>query len=196
MKYINSLLEKKCSSELIELYRKNKNPAKEITESYAAYHNMKPFINAKDPNVANIFIGDGSLCMTGALFVFMTKNWSICIDPLINAKNLDSWINHSHVNHFIYFKDIYQNFKYDLKKELDVKGYNIICVHSHVNLVDVIEKFPNWNYLYTNPCCKRDTQTLSLSFQKENNISTVLYGRDENILSEKNEVIIYKNGRT
>lgn len=195
MKYLNSFLEKQCSSELLELFRKNKNPVKEISESYGAYNNMKPFLYAQRSDFANLLIGDGSLCMTGALFSFMTKNWSISIDPVINKKNVDSWMQKIHSQRFVYFKDRFENFHHDLKAELNISRYNIVCVHAHVNLEEVIKKFPNWNYLYTNPCCKQNVQTFSLDFLRENNISTVLYGHDENILSEKNEVIIYKNGR-
>ena len=72
--------------------------------------------------------------------------------------------------------------------------YNIVLVHSHVNVREVVEKFPKWKYIYVNPCGCKNKQTFTIADLKERNIQVLNYGVDENILSEKNEVIIYKNG--
>lgn len=195
MKYLNSFLEKKCAGDLLYLFHQSKNPAKEISESYGAYRNMKEFINVNDLSAANICIGDGSLCMTGVLLSFLTKNFNICIDPLINKIKMDDFVEKKNVKRFMTIKSKFQDVNINLKEDFFIDSYNIICVHAHVNIEEVVKKFPNWNYLYTNPCCKRDKQTFSLKFQRENNIVPVLAGVDHEILSDKNEVIIYKNGR-
>lgn len=194
MKYINSYLEKSCSSELQFLYSQSKNPLKEITESMGAYKNMLPSISTKKSNHVYIFIGDGSLCMTTALFAFMTKGQCIGIDPLANVNKINKWSKEFNVNNFVAFKDVFQNVYKTILNTYDKYTYSIVCVHAHVSLTDVHKHFPNWDYLYTNPCCHREKQTFDLKFQRDNNISCVVCGQDENILSDKNEVIIYKNG--
>lgn len=194
MKYLNSYLSKQCSADLQPLFCQSRNPAKEISESWGAYENMKPFTDVQSKCIANLIIGDGSLSMTGAIFCFMSNNWSVCIDPLLNKDRVYRWRDHKNVQRFVSLKEKFQDTDKDFFEKLDFNYYNIILIHSHVNVKEVVEKFPNWNYLYTNPCCKRDTQTFSLSTQKERNISVVVSGRDENILSPKNEVIVYQNG--
>lgn len=196
MKYINEYLEKWCSCDLQSLVCQSRNPAKEISESMGAYCNIKPFIDKKDTSHHYICIGDGSLAITAALFSFMTKGHSIAIDPLLNLEKINKWINEHGVLNFTGFKTTYQDF---IEDQLYVfrpeERYTIICVHAHVSLVDVITKFPNWDYLYTNPCCYKEKQTFSLAVQKERSIDVVRYGIDENILSDKNEVIVYQNKR-
>lgn len=189
MKYINSYLEKNSSSELQSLICQSRNPLKEITESYGAYKNLLPFINNQEKRHTYLCIGDGSLCITGAMFAFFTKGESISIDPLVNFDKLDYWTDYHRVKNFIYSKKRFEDFDHEI---LGKEKYTIICVHAHVNLELVNKKFPNWDYLYTNPCCKREQQTFSLKYQKENSISCIVCGNDENILSDKNEVIIYK----
>ena len=189
MKYINSFLSKHCSSELQSLICQSKNPLKEISESYGAYKNLAPFIDIKNRDHAYLCIGDGSLCITGAMFAFLTKGQPVSIDPLVNFDKLDYWTDFHHVKNFIYSKNRFEDFD---PENLGSIKYTIVCVHAHVNLELVNKKFPNWDYLYTNPCCKRDTQTFTLQYQKENSISCVVCGRDANILSDKNEVLIYK----
>jgi hypothetical protein len=194
MKYINSYLSKKCSSDLQPLFCQSKNPLKEISESYGAYKNMVPFLDTKNKCIANLFIGDGSLCMTGFLFSFLTKNYSISIDPLINKDKICEFQRGRVINNFMFNKGKFENFdakSFPIKYSFDY--YNIILVHSHVNVVEVIKKFPNWKYMYSNPCCKPSNQTFSIQQQKEFNISVVSSGKDENILSEKNEIVMYRN---
>ena len=194
MKYINNYLSKQCSVDLQKLFSQSKNPLKEISESYGAYKNLVPYLeNIKD--VANIFIGDGSLCMTGVLFSFLTRNWSISIDPLINENKINSFSKEINLQHFIYEKSLFQNTMYSDYVKQNFKYYNIVLVHSHVNIREVIKKFPNWKYMYVNLCCCKNNQTFTIADLKERNIQVISYGVDNQILSEKNEVVIYKNGR-
>lgn len=195
MKYLNDYLEKWCSCDLQALYCQSRNPAKEITESMGAYRNIQELINTKNDKHIYFCIGDGSLCMTGALLAFVTKGIAISIDPLVNLKKVSLWSNEKSVKNFYGFKTTYENFIEDEVFKFDDYTYTLICVHAHVSMVDLISKFPRWDYLYTNPCCHKDKQTLSLAVQKERNISVLKYGVDENILSDKNEVIVYKNNK-
>lgn len=193
MKYVNSYLSKQCSADLQKLFNQSRNPLKEISESYGAYKNMAPYLE-KTSNVVNIFIGDGSLCMTGALFSFLTKNWSISIDPLINENKVINFKDEVKPEHFIFEKNVFQKSIYVDYAKNYFDYYNIILVHSHVDIREVVKKFPNWKYIYVNPCCCKNKQLFTISDLKERNIQVLNYGVDENILSEKNEVIIYKNG--
>ena len=193
MKYINSYLSKHCSSELQSLICQSKNPLKEISESYGAYKNLAPFIDIKNRDHAYLCIGDGSLCITGAMFAFLTKGQSISIDPLANLDKLAYWTYYHRVENFVVQKMRFEEIDTSI---LNGRKYTIVCVHAHVNLESVNKKVPNWDYLYTNPCCKRDQQTFTLQYQKENFISCIVCDRDANILSDKNEVLIYRKELT
>jgi hypothetical protein len=185
--YIREYLRKSCSSELQALFCQSHNTAKEITESMGAFENMKEFINTQDESHTYICIGDGSLCMTGALFAFLTKSEVISIDPLVNKK-VEDWIKLYKTRRFNVFKAKYQDIP------VAQKAYDLILVHAHVELTDLVKYFPNWRYLYTNPCCCPETQTFSVQYQKGHDISVVKAGRDNHILS-KNEIVIYRNNK-
>lgn len=193
MKYVNSYLSKQCSADLQKLFTLSKKPLKEISESYGAYKHLVPYLE-NSSNVVNLFVGDGSLCMTGILFSFLTKNWSISIDPLINTNKIDKFREEIKLKHFTYDKNIFQKTVYIDYLNQNFDYYNIVLVHSHVNVREVVEKFPRWKYMYVNPCYCKNKQTFTIADLKERNIRVLNYGVDENILSEKNEVIIYKNG--
>lgn len=193
MKYIQSYLEKNCSCELQYLFSQSRNPYKEISESMGAYKNMLPYIHTKDKDHAYIFIGDGSLAMTGVLFSFLTKGICISIDPLLSIDKLQGFADKFKVSNFYKFKSNFQDVRCDVFKDM---MYDIVCVHAHVDLKEVHKLLPKWGYLYSNPCCHRNKQMFDLQYQKENNISVISHGIDNNILSDKNEVVIYKNEKT
>lgn len=196
MTYVNRYLQKKCSCDLQSLFSQSRNPEKEISESYAAYSHIKSFLPKDTSNEVFLCIGDGSLGMTGSLLSFVTKGFSIVVDPLLRMDKLLSWKNERNVNRLMLFKNKFQDVN---QKDVEDFLYDgeliIILVHSHVDTSEVLKKFPYWKYCYVNPCCKPNSQKLSIEFQKQNNISTVLAGIDTNILSDKNEVFVYKNNR-
>ena len=195
MKYVNSYLSKQASADLQPLFCQSKNPLKEISESYAAWYHLRDLIK-KDPTHCCLFIGDGSLGMTAAMFAFFTKLDCFAIDPLINTKKIVGWKLTKQVKNLFCYKAKWQDFHEGWKIKTEAySSYSIICVHSHITLNDVIRAFPKWDYIYTNPCCNRDKQILSLAQQKEVGASIVVTGVDDNIISEKNEVIVYKNER-
>jgi len=191
--YISEYLKLECSGQLQELFSQSKNPWKEITESMCAYKNVKEFINIKDGNIVNYFIGDGSLCLTGALFSFITKNWNISIDPIISRGRVGGWAFNENVRGFNFIAKKYQEIDAMYKQ---ANKYNLILVHAHVNLEELASHFPNWNLLFTNPCCNPIEQTFSVQFQEENNISVLKAGYDEHNISPKNMVFVYKNNKS
>jgi len=193
MKYINAYLSKLASCDLQSLFSQSRNPLKEISESYGAYKNLSQYIDIREPNSGILCIGDGSLAMTGALFAFLTKGFSVSVDPLLNESKVNKWKTDIGVKNFVTYKKLYQEVSSTIFDEFSTNQYSIACVHAHVNIADVVKKFNNWKYLYTNPCCHRERQTFSLEFQRENNIQVIQYGVDNNILSDKNEIVVYKN---
>jgi hypothetical protein len=188
--YVREYLKKNCSGQLQELFSQSHNPYKEIAESMAAFRHMQAVIDVTDENNVFLCVGDGSLCLTGALFAFLTKGVSISIDPNINYEKVMQWIKKEQVRRFIFSKIEYQKYHH-----YSTDPYNLILVHAHVNLEELINHFPNWRYLYACPCCNPIDQTFSLKFQRENDISVVLAGRDTEMITPKNDVFIYRNNR-
>jgi hypothetical protein len=191
-RYVREYLKKNCSGQLQELFSQSNNPYKEIAESMAAFENMREFIDIKDEKHTYLCIGDGSLCLTGALFAFYTHSFVISIDPKINIEKVVNWMGHEKVKRLIAYKAKFQETERYPKLDLS-GGYDIILVHAHVNLEEVMEYFPDWGYLYSNPCCNPLEQTFSLQFQKKNGISAVKAGRDIEMITPKNDVFIYRN---
>ena len=97
------------------------------------------------------------------------------------------------MDRFVKLKYKYQDIP-DIWKQCR-ETYDLILVHAHVNLEDLVKHFPNWRYLFTNPCCNPYEQTFSVQFQKENNISVLKAGYDKFSLSPKNMVFVYKNNK-
>jgi hypothetical protein len=187
-RYVKEYLRKDCSGQLQELFSQSSNPYKEIAESMAAFEHIRDVINIKDNNTF-FCIGDGSLCLTGALFAFLTKGLSISIDPNINLEKVQTWIERERVKRLLFYKIRYQNCpSWD-------GTYNLILVHAHVNLEELAQHFPNWRYLYTCPCCNPIDQTFSVAYQKKHNISVVLAGRDTEMITPKNDVFVYRNNK-
>lgn len=189
--YLSEYLKLKCSGQLQGLFSMSANPYKEITESMGAWINMREYINPKDENHSYFFIGDGSLCLTCALFAFMTKGKCFSVDPVINVKKVMEWSEREQANRFIAYKQKYQ----DIGMSKTVTGYDLILVHAHVKLEELADYFPNWRYLYTNPCCNLLDQTFSVQYQQENAVSVLKTGYDKSNLSPKNMVFIYKNNK-
>jgi hypothetical protein len=189
--YISEYLKLKCSGQLQELFSQSANPYKEITESMSAWKNIKEYIDIKDKTHTCIFIGDGSLCLTGALFAFLIKGKCISVDPNINIEKMEMWNERENPRHFQWFKGKYQEIDMQNQREC----YDLILVHAHVELEELVSHLPAWRYLYTNPCCKPQDQTFSVQFQTENNISILKAGYDKSSLSPKNMVFLYKNNK-
>jgi hypothetical protein len=149
---------------------------------------MRDVIDVTDKNNTFICVGDGSLCLTGALFAFLTKGQIISIDPAINFEKVALWTQREHVQRFRFYKMKYQQYLKSLNE-----SYILILVHAHVNLEELVYNFPAWKYIYTCPCCNPIDQTFSITYQKKHNISVVLAGRDTEMITPKNDVFVYRN---
>jgi hypothetical protein len=176
----------------MELFSQSANPYKEITESMSAYKNVREFIDVKDPGETYIMIGDGSLALTAALFVFLTKGQAISIDPKLNIGKVLAWKEREKVERLIVYDTKFQDMPMSIRNISD-KPSHLICVHAHVNLEELNEYLPYWKYIYSNPCCNPHEQTFSVQYQKARGISVVKAGYDTENLSPENMVFIYEN---
>jgi hypothetical protein len=187
--YVREYLKKECSSELQYLSSTLNNPAKEISESMAAVSHLRKFIRPSG-NMNYIVIGDGSRCLTGAFLTFLTKGNVWSIDPAINQRIVQGWMDTYSV---LRFKPIKKKMQDVQVKNLGKNPVTIVLVHAHVSTYEAIQKFPNWRFIYVNPCCYQQAQLLKTPFQEKHGIQCVYAGIDENIASEKNQDFIYHN---
>jgi hypothetical protein len=204
MKYANSLLKRNCYEELSTLFGHTANPIKEITESYGAFHHVANAVykdGLKLDDFFNLHIGDGSTARTGALFTFMGKSVNVSIDPQTNLKFMNNWMERYDVVDFNAYKSTWQDYEKNMSAmdswyamgTQKKKHLAIVLVHSHVHTMEVMKAFPNWKYVYTNPCCMPNHQLLSTQQLEQNNISIVTCGHDVQILSPQNQVVVYRN---
>jgi len=190
-KYIDRYLKFQCSDQLQGLFSQSANPWKEITESMGAWANIKDLIDPQDKNHAYICVGDGSLCLTGALFAFLTKSQCVSIDPIVNDIKMMTWLQRERVERLKWYRKRYQDTAGVIPD--GCKSYDLILVHAHVNLEDLIKHFPNFRYLYSNVCCNPQEQTFSIQSLNDNNISVVKAGYDKANASPENMIFLYKN---
>jgi len=185
-KYIDYLMRMNCFEELLELFKDADSPTKELSESCSALKKLKKHTIISDSNW--LHIGDGSRARTAALFSLLTKSLNISIDPLIRTDILEEWVDKWEVKRFMYEKGKIEDFK--LPK--NINSYNITCVHAHVDLHEIDEILPNWNYLYTSICCYPQKQKFSKNYMTNNNIILLENELDLGIKSEKREYAIYE----
>ena len=184
-KYVDKVLRSSSYEELMWICMNPDSPTKEISESYGAFSNLKRFTRINDNNW--LHIGDGSMARTAAIFTMFSKSENYSIDPNIAIPGkLETWINKHNIKRLYPVKSKYE------EADLQLDNYNIVCVHAHVDLEEVDSKFPNWTYLYSNPCCYPQKQSFSDEYMKEHNIVLLLDKIDLGILSERRRVLIYK----
>lgn len=199
MSYVNSMLKRHCYSDISPLFSKTNAPMKEVSESYGALHHMKNATSTDNLMMDDflfLHIGDGSTARTGGMFTFMSKSANISIDPQTNLDYLSEWVEKFKVENFDVHKSTWQDyipFYKDDKLSYGKKHLGIVLVHSHVRTIDVMNAFPEWKYIYVNPCCHPNEQFLSTKQIENNDIDVVIAGNDNNILSERKFIIVYKN---
>lgn len=180
-KYVDKVLRSSSYEELMWRFNPCESPAKEISESYAAFSNIKRVCRLNHYNW--LHIGDGAYTRTAAIFAFFSKSVNYSIDPQLNIDKFEKWVNDYGVKGIFALKEKYENFN---ESKIDrSKPYSITCVHAHVKLDELDKHFPNWHYLYTNPCCYYEQQTFSEDYMKENNIKCIVDKHDLGILSER-----------
>lgn len=183
-RYVDRVLRSDSFEQLRHLFMNADSPAKEISESMGAFNNMRKFINMN--NKTWLHIGDGAWGRTAAIFTMYSKSINYSIDPNINFGRLHGWMYDYKIRGF---HPIMSKFQDVSEPE---GGYCITNVHGHVDLKEVDQHFPNWRYLYSNPCCYPSTQTFPDDYMKERGIVCIKDDIDLGILSERRRVLIYK----
>lgn len=191
--FVRGLLKKECYGQVHPLFCRACSPAKEITESFAAFHHLYDVIEDMTKLQTFFHIGDGAYCRTGALFTFLlgleSKSIHVSVDPAIKYDFMTEWIKDNKVKNFFFHADKWQ----DIDLSFYPPPYTFVLVHAHVNLESIAEKYP-FDFIYTNPCCHYNKQVLSINYIEKNRIGVVKAGNDLRNLSEKNFFIIYKGG--
>jgi len=206
-RYVDKVLRSNSYEELHWRFTEAHKPSKEISESYAAFHWMKKYCRVED--FIWLHIGDGAYTRTAAIFAFFSKSFNLSIDPMINVKKFFDWQDRFNVKNvainqhkfeelteeqlLIFMKNskIYRHVEGDFSN----KSYNICCVHAHVNLEDLDKQYPNWNYMYTNPCCMPGKQKFSKEYCLKNDIEVLIQKKDMSILAKDREIVVYRNNR-
>lgn len=196
--YADKMLRSKSFEELHHVFMSSASPIKEMSESYAAFKHVREANNQLDEHDLVVVIGDGGRPRTAATFAFNCKCKVISIDPMLNIEKTDEWIDRFNVQNLSYAADTWQNCMMDSISNTfityGILRIHIVSVHGHIILDEVIDTLRNNSRLlttvYTNPCCNYEQQVLSdpskYSLREYKNF------KDVNILSEKNQVIIYK----
>lgn len=172
-KYLNELIRLKCGPDLL-VHRLFPN-AKEVTESFAAWHAVKHIkgLEYNDPNVLCVCVGDGHTPRTGATFAFRTA-WTVAsVDPMLRKTQYNIQRLTVHGCPIEDFHGMYCH-----------KRVLIVAVHSHANLWRASRAFQALRMdIIAIPCCV--PQRLKVA-------PTRSY-RDPHILSEKNEILIWED---
>ncbi len=84
--YMNSILRLKSLQEILRVFNKSSQPAKELTESYAAFRNLKNELEffPVDDNTVYLHVGDGTYPRTSTMFAYLIGGKHISIDPQLN----------------------------------------------------------------------------------------------------------------
>lgn len=160
--YLNRLHRLRCFLEILKIFSKSPQSAKELTESYAAYENLRHVLGDLpiDDNTVYLHVGDGTYPRTATMFAYLLGGGGqhISIDPELNI----DWVNEnlSNVKGVTCIKSMIEDVNLDI---LENKNIILVLVHSHVNtqvvMNQIIQK-ANLIAVYVNPCCDPKTQLL------------------------------------
>lgn len=175
-RYINSFLGLKCA---VDLLTWNVFPdAKEITETYSAWHAVfnKLKLDPKDTSYKLIAVGDGHTPRTAAFFAVRSKWNCISVDPALKPALIPSW--HAKIQRLECLPNRIQDIKIKCDKAV------IVAVHAHVKIKDMLSAISaNSITLIAMPCCVKQTHESNPDFEYE----------DESVWSGKRIVKIWKN---
>lgn len=209
-KYLDILYKSGQLNRLLPLFQETKSPSRELSETYAACYHLSKIC---DLNSAMCYhVADGPFARGAALFSVFNWHYSsgcnISIDPKLNLEKVRQWAFDEGLENINFFPSvveklsteslIFTDYSGDIKFERLLHDWKtptkiLISIHGHFNLEETfVQLGGKIDYIYTNPCCQRDDQTLSPDFMAEHEIELLKQEEDFSILSEKREVIIYK----
>lgn len=183
--YLNKIMRANCFPELHALFKYANSPAKEFTESYSAFHNMRRSFDSGLPWQV-IHIGDGAHARTAAMFAHLARNSiNISIDPDLHWSRVKAWQDRFGVKRFVPIKGRAE----DVIPKLGLyegRPTMVTFVHAHVNVDNILSMIPGWNVAFTMACCQPRHQLSSST-------SVVEEGQDWNVLSEERDYQILVN---
>lgn len=148
--YLDRLMRRQSFQALWPLFAKAQQPAKEMTESFAALVHLRPFLAELGP-CRVIHVGDGAHARSAALFALKTTSESISVDPLINLKLVGDWQEQFNISRFAYRKARIQDVSLELNA-LSALPVVVTFVHAHVNVDDVLKNL-HWDAAFSLSCC-------------------------------------------
>lgn len=177
--YISNVMKWDAFLTIHDLFKRAHSPAKEMTESYAAYKHLKKFLREGD---RVIHIGDGAHSRTAAMFALRTKTINYSIDPIANLKVIQEWIDKWSIERVYPLCEKIE----DIEVAPHNQRTHITFVHAHVNTDEVLAKIPNWYAAYINSCCFKNKQiSKKYKIHKE--------GKDWGIFSPQNDYQVILN---
>lgn len=185
-RYHKRFLESFTSDNVIALFSRYKNSAKEITESWGMLEAAKKFVpNLNDCRV--VVVGDGASPRTGAIFAYYTKTNVISIDPCFNIAHWKDFVEKQTNMGFppqrLYLiKSKVENVNFDC---LGNERVVVVWPHSHAPMDKCIIKKVKERYDIALPCCVQ----IPKKFIEKPHITYV----DYNIESPRNTVHIWVN---
>ncbi|MFW5490397.1 MAG: hypothetical protein ACNI3A_18555 [Desulfovibrio sp.] len=147
--YFDEFLRLECSRDLLKykLYPK----AKEVTESFAAFHAVRNHLfpdSMHDPNITMVAVGDGYTPRTAATFAYRSKWLCHSVDPVMDTREFD-------IDRLVVHRKRIE----DVRIQGDIVV--VVCVHAHVEPEVIAESIEarerHWVVI---PCCDHDHDTL------------------------------------
>lgn len=198
-KYINHFISLKCAQDLLPFFTGcKKTAAKEITESFSAYHNCLEHFGVLDDSWVVYSVGDGKKPRTGATFRLLTKAKHVySIDPATDLNWLNVTLNE------LYHVKLRDYTAFDCKVEDLVlpaslnEGKNVLIlgVHSHAQISESIKKLTcgaKSVSIFWMPCCNQ-IEKKYLDKEYIAKCEKFVTYDDEEVWSAKNQVYIWKN---
>mmetsp|Transcript_26609 Transcript_26609/g.51221 ORF Transcript_26609/g.51221 Transcript_26609/m.51221 type:complete len:366 (+) Transcript_26609:98-1195(+) len=180
-RYLSELLTLACGPDLLRL--KLYPDAKELTESFAAFHAVRAHLghsfSPSDPSVTAVCVGDGSVPRTAALFAYRTKWQCYSVDPQLREPS-DRW---GGIERLQAIRAKVEDCRFTADKLL------IVCVHAHVGLAECLDVM-DWKDLgiVAMPCCNFYSR---LQLSGHDSASLVVEYYDTGIVSPHRLVRVY-----
>ncbi len=208
-KYINHFFSLKAAHDILPFFTGcKKTAAKEITESFGAYHNAIEHLGPINEEWVVVSVGDGKRPRTGAVFRFLTKaSKVISIDQEADLKWFESDLKEiykveprdfmvaQHKIEDIFPSRFFVTYEETLEQIIKDKHLLILGVHSHANISDSIKVLApgakSVNVLWM-PCCKQVERNF-LDKEKIAKCEKFVTYNDKEIWSAKNQIYLWKN---
>lgn len=159
--YLKKIMRSDSFETLWKLFKHANDPAKELTESYAALHHLRHWQNVL--NVTVLHVGDGAHCRTGAMFALMTKHNNVSIDPIADKSGIATeWGKQYNIQRFGWATEKIEDW---VARCIEAPTFHwgpkflVTFVHAHVDVDAVLKRLGNrWIAAYTNACCQPQRQ--------------------------------------